>query len=44
MHLSRFAAAMLIVVCGAALGSIGAMATNLDEASGGKDAVTCNRQ
>jgi hypothetical protein len=42
MHLRRFTLAMLIVVCGAALGSVGAWAANLDEACGGKDAITCN--
>jgi hypothetical protein len=41
-HLSRFMLAMLIIVCGAALGSVGARAANLDEACGGKDAITCN--
>jgi hypothetical protein len=33
---------MFILVCGAALGSVGASAANLDEACGGKDAITCN--
>src|ERR1700716_2754461 len=42
MHLRRFTLAMLIVVCGAALGTVGAWAANLDEACGGKDAITCN--
>jgi hypothetical protein len=41
-HLSRFTLAMLIIVGGAALGSMGAGAANLDEACGGKDAITCN--
>jgi hypothetical protein len=41
-HLNRFMLAMFIVACGAALGSAGAGAANLDEACGGKDAITCN--
>jgi hypothetical protein len=41
-HLSRITLAMLIIVCGTALGSLGAGAANLDEACGGKDAITCN--
>jgi hypothetical protein len=39
---SRFTLAMLIIACSAALGSAGATAANLDEACGGKDAITCN--
>jgi hypothetical protein len=38
----RLAAAMFIVACGAVLASSGAGAANLDEACGGKDAITCN--
>ena len=34
--------AMFIIACGAALGAGGATAANLDEACGGKDAITCN--
>jgi hypothetical protein len=41
-HLRRLAVAMFIVAGGAALGSTGAGAANLDEACGGKDAITCN--
>jgi hypothetical protein len=37
-----FIVAMLVIVCGPALGSAGATAANLDEACGGKDAITCN--
>jgi hypothetical protein len=38
----RLAAAMYIVACGAVLASDSAGAANLDEACGGKDAITCN--
>jgi hypothetical protein len=41
-HLSRFTIAMLVIVCGAALGSVGASAANLDEACGGPTSITCN--
>jgi hypothetical protein len=41
-HLSRFTLAMLIIACGTTLASAGATAANLDEACGGKDAITCN--
>jgi hypothetical protein len=34
--------AMLVVICGASFSSSGARAANLDEACGGKDAITCN--
>jgi Kazal-type serine protease inhibitor domain len=42
MHLSRLTVAMFIIVCGAAFASVGVRAANLDEACGGKDAITCN--
>jgi hypothetical protein len=42
MRFGRLAAAMFIVACGAVLASDGATAANLDEACGGKDAITCN--
>jgi hypothetical protein len=38
----RLAVAMFIVACSSAFGSVGATAANLDEACGGKDAITCN--
>src|SRR4051812_44280073 len=41
-HLGRFTLAMLVIIGGAALASTGAGAANLDEACGGKDAITCN--
>jgi hypothetical protein len=37
-----FIVAMFIIGCGVTLGAGGAMAANLDEACGGKDAITCN--
>jgi hypothetical protein len=37
-----FIVAMFIIACGMTLGAGGAMAANLDEACGGKDAITCN--
>jgi hypothetical protein len=41
-HLRRLTVAILVIVCAAALASVGATAANLDEACGGKDAITCN--
>jgi hypothetical protein len=41
-RLGRLIVAALALALGAALGSIGAGAANLDEACGGKDAITCN--
>src|SRR3984957_983979 len=42
LHLGRLVTAMLVVVAGAAWGSPGAGAANLDEACGGPDHITCN--
>jgi hypothetical protein len=42
MHIGRLTVAILIVVCGAALGPAGAGAANLDEACGGPTGITCN--
>ena len=41
-HLSRLVGALLVVLAGAGVGLTGAKAANLDEACGGKDAITCN--
>ena len=42
LHLERLVTALLVVVAGAALGSPGAGAANLDEACGGPQKITCN--
>ena len=42
LHLGRLVTAMLVVVAGAAWGSPGAGAANLDEACGGPQKITCN--
>ena len=42
LHLGRLVATMFVVVAGAALGSPGAGAANLDEACGGPQKITCN--
>jgi hypothetical protein len=42
MRFGRLIVAMLVLVCGAALGSVSAAAANLDEACGGPTAITCN--
>jgi hypothetical protein len=41
-RLGRLIVAALALALGAALGPIGGGAANLDEACGGKDAITCN--
>ncbi len=41
-RLGRLAVAAFMIVCGATFGSGAVKAANLDEACGGKDAITCN--
>lgn len=41
-HFIRYTVAMLVVALCVAFASVGATAANLDEACGGKDAITCN--